>query len=277
MHAQLVVALADAHDERVFGGKAVALGAAIRAGLPVPGGAAVSAAMVDRAAAAEADALTTLAASPHVPQGRLAIRSSAVGEDSAGASFAGQHLTRLNVARHALHQAVCDVWRSARSPSALAYRTRRAVAGEPRIGVVVQRLVDPVTAGVMFTRNPLTGADECLVEAAWGLGEAVVSGTVVPDRVRLDRRGRVLEMVPGDKDVQVVYGEDGTETRAVDAARRTIPCLTAEHLAALHDIADRCRAIWGPALDIEWAIDRDGRVQLLQCRPITSPVPDSGL
>jgi pyruvate, water dikinase len=267
----LIVALAEAHDEGSFGGKAVSLGAAIRAGLPVPPGAALGAPFVDRVAHGDAAAIEGLLTSLHVPDARLAVRSSAVGEDSAGASFAGQHATRLNVRKPQLREAVGIVWESARTESALAYRARKGLPTEPRIGVVVQVLIEPVAAGVLFTRDPITGANERLIEAAWGLGEAVVNGTVVPDRIRLDPAGRVLELVAGDKDVKIWYGDgDGTIEIPVAAALRHAPCLTPSQLEALHELAERCRRVWGESLDLEWALGPDGQVYLLQCRPITT-------
>jgi pyruvate, water dikinase len=266
-----LVPLAEAHDEHAFGGKAVSLGAAIRAGLPVPPGAAAGAQLVDRIAAGDASALETPTASACIPEGRLAVRSSAVGEDSAGASFAGQHATKLNVRKHALPAAVREVWASARTESALAYRQKKGLPAHPRIAAVIQLLVEPIAAGVLFTRNPITGADERLVEAAWGLGEAVVNGTVVPDRVRLSPQGKVVELTPGDKDVKIWYGEgDGTVEVPVDPLLRHVACVKDVHLAALHDLAERCRRVWGSDLDIEWALDSNDRVYLLQCRPITT-------
>jgi len=270
----LAVTLADAHDEADYGGKAVSLGAAIRAGLPVPPGAALDAGLVERVVAGDPAAADAVVGSPHVPSGRLAVRSSAVGEDSAGASFAGQHATKLNVRKGQLIDAVRHVWESGRTGSALAYRERKGLARDARIGVVVQMLVEPAAAGVMFTRNPITGADERLIEAAWGLGEAVVNGAVVPDQIRLGPDGRVLDYVEGDKDIKVWYGDDdGTIELAVDHALRRAPCLTANQIAALHALSERCIRVWGPHLDIEWAIGGDRDVYLLQCRPITTLPP----
>jgi pyruvate,water dikinase len=268
----MVVALHEAHHEPAFGGKAVSLAAALRAGLPVPPGAALGASFVDRAAAGESTATETLLASPHIPDARLAVRSSAVGEDSANASFAGQHATKLNVTRQQLLDAVRVVWASARTDSALAYRSRKGLPAAPRMGVVVQTLIEPVAAGVLFTRNPMTGAEERVIEAAWGLGEAVVNGSVVPDRVRLDPGGRVLEATAGHKDIKVWYGEgDGTVEVPVEPSRRRELCLSADHVQALHELAARCQGVWGRHLDLEWALGIDGRIYLLQCRPITTP------
>jgi len=267
-----LVPLHEARHEPAYGGKAASLAAALREGLPVPPGVALGAAFVDRVADRDAAAVETLLASPHVPDARLAVRSSAIGEDSADASFAGQHATKLNVRKPQLLDAVHLVWQSARTESALAYRARKGLNAMPLMGVVVQALIEPVAAGVLFTRNPVTGEEERLIEAAWGLGEAVVNGSVVPDRVRLDPAGRVLDVTPGEKDIKVWYDgdEDGTVEVPVEAALQQQICLEPAHFDALHDLASRCQRVWGRDLDLEWALDAAGRIFLLQCRPITT-------
>jgi len=271
-----LVPLADAAEESAFGGKAVSLGAAIRAGLPVPPGVALGTVMVDRVADGDVAAIEAVLSSPHIPDERLAVRSSAVGEDSADASFAGQHATKLNVRKPNVREAVQVVWASARTDAALAYRTRKGLPAHPKIAVVVQLLVEPVAAGVLFTRNPISGADERMIEASWGLGEAVVSGIVVPDRATLNPQGIVVDFVVGDKDVKIWYDEDdGTSETPVDEGLRSVPCVDESHLEALNDLANRCQRVWGPALDIEWALGGDGNIYLLQCRPITTLGPST--
>ena len=266
-----LVSLGEAHHEPAFGGKAASLAAALREGLPVPPGAALGAAFVDHLAAGNEAAVQALLGSRHVPETRLAVRSSAIGEDSADASFAGQHATRLNVRKPQLLEAVRVVWQSARTESALAYRARKRLNPSPRMGVVVQKLIEPVAAGVLFTRNPVTGDEERLIEAAWGLGEAVVNGSVVPDRVRLDPSGRVIDVAAGEKDIKVWYGDgDGTVEVPVDPSLQQRMCLEPAHFDALHDLAARCQRVWGRDLDLEWALDTTGRIFLLQCRPITT-------
>jgi pyruvate,water dikinase len=265
------VALAAATEETLFGGKAVSLGAALRAGLPVPGGAALSAAFVDAVATGQAEALAALVNSAHLPDGSMAVRSSAVGEDSGDASFAGQHATRLNVTRATLVEAVRDVWSSGRTESALGYRARRGISAPPAVGVVVQLLVDPESAGVLFTRNPITGADEHVIEAAWGLGEVVVSSRIIPDYYRLGADGGLLEQVPGDKDVRIVRDANGgtSEVAVADDLRR-VPCLRLPQLRQLHELVGRCRRVWSHELDLEFAFAADGTLYLLQSRPITA-------
>ena len=164
-----------------------------------------------------------------------------------------------------------EVWQSGRSEAALAYRARRGLDAVPMVGVVIQQLVDPVAAGVLFTRNPMTGAEECVIEAGWGLGEAVVSARIVPDYFRLDAHGRVAEQVAGDKDVRIVRCPDGgTAEEPVAPELRRAACLTAAHLARLHALAQRCREVWRHHLDLEFAFAPDDTLYLLQSRPITS-------
>src|SRR4051794_24916437 len=123
-----VVRLADAHDDAVFGSKAVGLGDAIRGGLPVPPGFALSGPVVDAVASSEDQAIEAVAESVRTLTGPFAVRSSAVGEDSAGASFAGQHITLLNVpTADDVASALCDVWWSANSDSAITYRQKKGM------------------------------------------------------------------------------------------------------------------------------------------------------
>jgi phosphoenolpyruvate synthase/pyruvate phosphate dikinase len=266
-----VVPLEEARDDSVFGSKAVGLGDAARAGLPIPPGVALSGPVVD-AVAGEDDAAIAQVRSMVEPLGSpLAVRSSAVDEDSAEASFAGQHVTLLNIpGADAVMDAVREVWWSANSDSAITYRQRVGLFRRPSVGVVVQALLDPDSAGVMFTRNPINGSDERLIEASWGLGEAVVAGLVIPDHFRLARSGEVLERVPGLKKIAIrTLPEGGTEERPVEPELVEALCLSDEQLAEMGALADRCEEVYGPARDIEWAF-ADGQLYLLQCRAITT-------
>jgi len=264
------VALSEVSDESRFGGKAVSLGRSLRDGLPVPEGFGLDVDTVDQIAEIGAGATDSCEEMLLALGGRAAVRSSAIGEDAKDASFAGQHTTILNAASaEALIHAIVEVRQSAHTASALAYRERMNIAGPPRIAVVVQRLVDADCAGVLFTRNPTTGARERLIEAAWGLGESVVSGAVVPDSYRLDLEGRILERTIGVKDIALrLHAGGGTTEVVVDDARAHEAVLTDSALAGLHRLTLRCEAVFGMDLDIEWAFEGD-RLYLLQCRAIT--------
>lgn len=265
-----LVPLAEARDEVELGGKAVQLGAALRAGLPVPDGVALPAWLVDAVAAGDQAAAASLGEVLDRLAPPVAVRSSGLGEDSLQASFAGQHLSVLNVLSAAeLVAAVTEVRDSATAESALAYRRRLGLAGEPRTGVVVQRMITADVAGVLFTRNPITGADELVIEASLGLGEAVVAGRVIPDRYRVSRDGTVLERTAGSKGIAIrPLDGGGTEERRVDPRLSESLCLDDEALGQLHELATRCEGTFGHARDIEWAF-AGGRLHLLQCRAAT--------
>jgi phosphoenolpyruvate synthase/pyruvate phosphate dikinase len=265
-----VVELVDAHDTSLYGSKAVGLGQALRDGLPVPPGVALAGAVVDAVASRDEEAIGEVTAAVASLEGPLAVRSSAVDEDGADASFAGQHLTLLNVrGRDELTSAVAEVWWSANSDSAITYRQRVGLFTRPSVGVVIQALVDPHTAGVMFTQNPVTGEDERVIEASLGLGEAVVAGRVIPDHYRVSREGEILERTPGRKDVAFrSLPEGGTVEAPVPAELVEALCVDDDELAELNRLATRCEQVYGAARDIEWAI-ADGTLYLLQCRAVT--------
>ena len=266
-----VVPFARARETALYGSKAVGLGEAARHGLAVPPGVALSGDLVEAVASGDDKAIAKLAAAIAELPPPFAVRSSAVDEDGASASFAGQHLTVLNVHTAAdVPNAVREVWWSANSDSAITYRQKVGLFTRPSVGVVVQTLLDPVVAGVMFTEHPVTGADERLIEAAWGLGEAVVAGLVVPDHFRLDRSGRVLERKPGRKRIAVrSLPNGGTFEEPVAPLQVSQLCLGDAQLAALAALALQCEQAYGPRRDIEWAM-QDGQLYLLQCRAVTT-------
>ena len=266
-----IVPFKKAQERSLFGSKAVGLGDAARQGLPVPPGVALSGDLVEAIASGDEHAIEKVAEAIADLQPPFAVRSSAVDEDGANASFAGQHLTVLNVHSAAdVPGAVRDVWWSANSDSAITYRQKVGLFTRPSVGVVVQTLLNPSAAGVMFTENPVTGADERMIEASWGLGEAVVAGLVVPDNFRLDRSGQVLERKAGRKRIAIrSLPNGGTFEQPVPAAQVTQLCLDDTQLAALGALALQCEKVYGPRRDIEWAF-QDGQLYLLQCRAVTT-------
>jgi pyruvate,water dikinase len=266
-----VVPFAKAHETSLYGSKAVGLGDAARSGLPVPPGVAISGDLVEAIASKDERAIAKLAKAVAPLQPPFAVRSSAVDEDGASASFAGQHLTMLNVhSASDVPSAVRDVWWSANSDAAITYRQRIGLFTRPSVGVVVQTLLNPEVAGVMFTENPVTGADERLVEASWGLGEAVVAGLVIPDHFRISRSGEVLERKPGRKRIAIrSLPGGGTAEEQLPPERVNALCLTDAQLAELNELALRCEQVYGPRRDIEWAI-QGGTLYLLQCRAVTT-------
>jgi pyruvate,water dikinase len=266
-----VVPFAKARERSLYGSKAVGLGDAARQCLPIPPGVALSGDLVEAVASGEETAIEKVAKAIAALSPPFAVRSSAVDEDGAAASFAGQHLTLLNVHSTAdVPGAVREVWWSANSDSAITYRQKVGMFTRPSVGVVVQTLLNPTAAGVMFTENPVTGADERLIEASWGLGEAVVAGLVIPDHFRLDRSGAVLERKAGRKQIAIrSLPNGGTFEERVPPAQVNQLCLDDAQLAALGELALQCEKGYGPRRDIEWAF-QEGKLYLLQCRAVTT-------
>jgi phosphoenolpyruvate synthase/pyruvate phosphate dikinase len=271
-----IVPLIEASDVSIFGSKAIGLGDAIRDGLPVPPGVALAGPVVEAVAGEDAATIERVLSAIRDLPTPLAVRSSAVDEDGEGASFAGQHLTLLNVPTiEDVPSALREIWWSANSDSAITYRQRVGLFTRPSVGVVVQSLLAPDVAGVMFTQNPVTGAEESLIEAAWGLGEAVVAGLVIPDTYRVARDGDVLERTAGLKRIAVRSRSDGgTYEEDIDKVRAEALTLDDDQLAQLDQLAQHCERVYGNARDIEWAIS-DGTLYLLQCRAVTTSTSKS--
>lgn len=264
--------LVDATDAERFGGKAASLARALRAGLPAPHGIALAHSFVHAIGESEPVACAELAQLPLAAGGNLAVRSSAVGEDSGSASFAGQHATVLGVAPgEELLAAIRAVWMSGSRDAALAYRARLGRDEPSRMGVVIQPLIDASVAGVLFTCNPVSGARERVIEASWGLGESVVDGRVIPDRYRLSPDGTLIDRVFGDKRSELrARSAGGLADRPVPADRAAARCVDDDQLAALHELALRCDEVWDGDHDVEWAFSQDGALHLLQRRPVTA-------
>ncbi len=266
-----VVPLFKARETALFGSKAVGLGDAERAGLRVPPGIALSGSVVEAVASGDERATARVMKLARTLAAPLAVRSSAADEDGAEASFAGQHLTLLNVpSAEELPSALREIWWSANSDSAITYRQRVGLFTRPSVGVVVQTLLDPEVAGVLFTENPVTGADERVIEASWGLGEAVVAGLVIPDNYRVERSGRVVGRQAGRKSIAIrTVATGGTVEEKIAPDRAEQLCLDEKQLSQLNLLAAQCEEAYGPGRDIEWAI-ADGNLYLLQCRAVTT-------
>ena len=209
----------------------------------------------------------------------VAVRSSATAEDLPDASFAGQQDTYLNViGADALLDAVRRCWGSLWTARAMAYRLRQNIAPDQvSLAVVVQAMIPAAAAGVMFTVNPVTGArDEALINATWGLGEALVSGRVTPDTLTVDKAtGRIKHVEIGEKAVMTAAAGAGTTEVAVDETQRRVQVLQPEQVAQLTALGRTLETLFGSAQDVEWAVARDA-VILLQSRPVTSIAAPAG-
>jgi pyruvate,water dikinase len=262
------------NDLDQVGGKGLSLGLMSRSGLPVPAGFCLTSdayrqAIVDPPQLSDLLKTLILEAYQRIGQGVVAVRSSATSEDGAETSFAGQQETILGVeGAGPLLEAVTRCWQSLHSERAKAYRQKQAVADQAvAMAVVVQRLVPSEVSGVLFTRDPLDATGrQMLVEAAWGLGESVVSGRVVPDRFHLLREdGSLLDQHISTKRTQIT----AAGPTDVPAAQQTQACLSPQQLQELAELGRRIEAYYGDARDVEWAW-AEGQFWILQARPITT-------
>ena len=203
----------------------------------------------------------------------VAVRSSATAEDLPDASFAGQQETYLNVTRDQLVDRVRDCWASLFTQRALHYRQEQGFEHDAvNIAVVVQVMVDAEKSGVMFTSHPSTGAPVVTIEAAWGLGEAVVSGAVTPDNYVIDREtGELTKKTVAQKKVMHVRDSETGETveQAVPDDKRGKRVLSDGELDELLETGEQIEEYYGTPQDVEWAI-AGGDLYLLQSRPITT-------
>ncbi|YCM45028.1 PEP/pyruvate-binding domain-containing protein [Verrucomicrobiaceae bacterium 227] len=271
----LVVPLEEANDLSLTGGKAINLAKLICADLPVPGGFVVTTeayrladGRVDIPAEVEA-----LIRAEYAKMGSpvVAARSSATAEDMAEASMAGQYETFLNLTSiEELLEAVSGCWESMHSDRLQAYLKEQGIDPDcVAMAVVVQHLVPADAAGVLFTANPRTGStDEMFIEAAWGLGEGVVSGAVQPDRVRIRKDdGDVLQYDVSEKMTRLLPGGKGFEDVAFE--NRSRACIQHETVHELWELGRKASRYFDGEQDIEWAVS-GGEVFLLQSRAITT-------
>ena len=220
-----------------------------------------------------AAAIADLMACHSLPDFVSAVRSSAVDEDGAAASFAGQHETYLNiVGAEAIIQAITRCWESARSERALEYRRQQGLSVErPQLAVLVQQLVASDVSAVAFSANPVTGnRAEIVINASWGLGESIVGGTVTPDTFTVRQADlAVINRVIADKQQMTVSAPGGTREVAVPRFLRQAACLTDEQVVEVARLAQTLAATMEHPVDVECAF-AGGELYLLQCRPITT-------
>ena len=208
----------------------------------------------------------------------VAVRSSATAEDLPDLSFAGQQDTFLNICGvDAVLDAVKRCWASLWTARAIGYRVQHAIDQDVvSLAVVVQALVPAEMAGIMFTANPLNGRrDQAVINAAWGLGEAVVGGLVTPDTFTVDKASySVAAREIADKETMTVRIDGGTREQPVPAALRRAPSLGDAQVVELARLGTDIETLYGMPMDVEWCL-ADGHFFVVQARPITALPPEA--
>ncbi len=265
-------------DTALVGGKAANLSRLARMYHRVPDGFSLPVTVMDEAHPLDLRdeiiaAISDLMACHGLPDFIAAVRSSAVDEDGATASFAGQHETYLNIVGvDAIIQAVTRCWESARSERALEYRRQQGLSLERlQLAVLVQQLVASDVAAVVFSANPVTGnRDEVLINASWGLGESIVGGTVTPDTFVVRKSDlAVTDRAIADKQRMTVSAPGGTHEVDVPRFLRHAASLTDEQVVEIAKLARTLEVTMEHPVDVECAY-AGGELYLLQCRPITT-------
>jgi rifampicin phosphotransferase len=211
----------------------------------------------------------------HLGEGVVAIRSSATTEDLPEASFAGLHESYLNI--HSLEDilmAVRQCWASLWTPRALSYRTRLGNAAQTvSMAVVIQQMVQASIAGVLFTVNPVSGAqDEVVINATWGSGEALVAGQITPDTITVEKAsGRIKQRAFGTPSLMTVPSDSSMSDRWMATAAPPQLILADEQVIQLVRLGERIEEHFGVPQDIEWTI-ADEQIFIVQARPITTHV-----
>ncbi|MDR1754579.1 MAG: PEP/pyruvate-binding domain-containing protein [Eubacterium sp.] len=246
----------------LFGAKATNLAKAMQLGLNVPDGFAISRVCTKDDFTHIAKDIMEILSPP------IATRSSAINEDSSKKAFAGQFKTYLGIRTiEDLKQAFADVKDS--GSTNLFQINHKEVVSPDKIAVFVQRMVNATRAGIAFSRDPITGESKVIIESNYGLGESVVHGYVTPDSIDyLD--DETFKTFIGRKSIQVVLTDNGISTNdtSPDDSRRC--SLTDKEIKEIANLTKKVECGLGFAADIEWAIDSDGILWLLQARPITT-------
>ncbi len=206
-----------------------------------------------------------------------AVRSSATLEDLEGASFAGLQDTYLNVVGvDAILTGVRRCWGSLFTPRVLVYRQKKGFAhSQVRLAVLVQKMVDATVSGILFTRDPNTGENHMIVEAGWGLGEAIVGGEVTPDHYVIDGASqKIVHKQISEQKIRLVRDEAGGNRREpVPADERSVQKLSDHRLSRLVSLARLIESHYRRPMDVEWCGDRES-LYIVQARPVTT-IPTS--
>jgi pyruvate,water dikinase len=201
---------------------------------------------------------------------RYAVRSSALDEDLAGYSFAGQYETALGLSSvRDIIAAIGACVHSADSVRIAAYRRASVQESTSAVGVLIQEMVPADRAGVAFTINPLTGADEIVINAGFGLGDLLVSGQITPDEFIIDISGQVSKLTVGSKRLMSVLTHRGIVLTPVPESLQAIPSLSDGQLKEIISAARACESALGHPVDLEWAVN-GSMLFILQARPITA-------
>lgn len=258
-----------------MGGKGASLGEMLKAGFPIPPGFCITAQAYREFHNESFPESVREEIYDHyecLGTERVAVRSSALAEDSTAASWAGQLESFLNVTKVNLIEAIVKCWQSIDSPRAKAYAASQNISEDDKaVAVVIQKMVNAQVSGVMFTTNPITKNDkEMMIESAFGLGESIVQGLVTPDNFIVGKSPLALTRgIISTKSKQLIYQGGETLELETNAGDANTSSLTDNQVLAIARLGVRLEEYYHCPQDVEWAIE-DGNIFIVQSRPITT-------
>ncbi len=264
------------NDVEEVGGKGASLGEMANAGISVPPGFVITTETYNQFSNQElpTDVIKEIIDSfEKLESERVAIRSSAVAEDSTSSSWAGQLESYLNTTRENLVERIRDCWNSIKTERALEYAAEAGVNEEDlAVAVVVQKMVESEVSGVIFTANPITkNKDEIMIEAGFGLGEMLVQGMITPDNFLIDKNSlEIKEKTIETQETMMVFQDGENKEVPVPKEKKDQSPLPDEKVNELAKLAIKIEDHYGKPQDIEWAIDNEGNIWIVQSRPITT-------
>ncbi|MEI6267150.1 MAG: PEP/pyruvate-binding domain-containing protein [bacterium] len=263
------------NDVAKVGGKGGSLGEMTQSGIPVPTGFVITTQAYISFHESELPSKIQkqiLAKFDSLGLDRVAVRSSAIAEDSSSASWAGQFNTVLNVNREGLIDAIMDCWQSSNSETVKYYAKRNDISEDQlALAIVVQKMVNSNVSGVVFSINPVTGnKEEMMIEACYGLGEMLVQGMVTPDNYIVSKYDlSIREKRISNQTQKIINTVNGTETISIEQSQQSLQKLSDEKIFKLSKLVMLIENYYGCPQDIEWAIE-DDELFILQSRPVTT-------
>lgn len=268
-------------DTAIAGGKGAALGEMARAGISIPDGFVVLAnafsafykndKTVDKNFSSE-----VLNQFRSLGVEEVAVRSSATAEDSPQSAWAGQFKTFLYVQESDLLKKIQECWDSFEEERVASYKGQKGITEKIEVAVVVQKMIDAKISGVAFSQDPLNPDNENIViEAGFGLGEALVSGNITPDKYIIGKKTNIIDKTIGKQERMVVRAEKGgTRWERVAGGKTEVQKISDEKILELSRLVLKIEKLFGYPVDVEWATDDKNNIYILQARPITSTMTD---
>ncbi len=259
----------------LVGGKGLSLARLSQAGIAVPPGFVITTEVYESTYGKGIDSTLTdtiIQAFDRLEVERVAVRSSAIAEDSVDASWAGQFESYLSVTRNELIESVQKCWSSASSEIVIGYAESQAIARDKlAIAVVVQKMIESEVSGVAFSVNPVNKDDsQIMIEATYGLGELLVQGMITPDNYLVDKLSfEILDKNIPHKTNMLTYSDSQNIEQPVSSERADEPCLDDDKIVELAHLVIEIEKYYGTPQDIEWALDKS-EFYIVQSRPITT-------